>query len=184
MRLEVHVHADIPIIEGVARKQVEQALKPWVEYLDAEGIADVKSIEPDEPGIKYDEKELILYLCWTGEIGRSFHQALERTLEQLGPYCYEAVEVELTYYRENGDQEAKLLFVGPTQQAIHEAQRRAMIEDLGALLGRQFDKDKIAEVITMVNELFERDWKHKDSQPKAPERAFDAYSRPSRKNLH
>jgi hypothetical protein len=66
MRMEVHVHADIPIIEGVGRKQVEQALQPWIEYLDAEGMADVKSIEPDEPGIKYDEKELMLFVCWTG----------------------------------------------------------------------------------------------------------------------
>lgn len=184
MRMEVHVHADIPIIEGVARKQVEQALQPWIEYLDAEGMADVKSVEPDEPGVKYDEKELMLFICWTGEIGRSFDQALERTLAQLGPYCYEAVEVELTYYRENGDQESKLLFVGPTSQAIHEAQRRCMIEDMTALLARQFDKEKISEVMTVVNDLFERDWKEKAAQPQAPERAFETYSRPSRKNLH
>ena len=184
MRHEVHVHADIPILEGVSRRQVEQALGPWLEYLDADGLSDVKSLEPDEPGLKYDEKELILYICWTGEIGRSFHPALEQALENLGPYCYEAVEVDLTVYHENGEQEGKLLFVGPTAQAIHEAQRRCMVEDLDAILGRQFDKEQVAQVTALVNRLFDEDWKEKASKQKKPERAFETYTRPSRKNLH
>jgi len=184
MRHEVHVHADIPILEGVSRRQIEQALAPWLEYFDADGLADVKSLEPDEPGLKYDEKELILYVCWTGEIGRSFHGALEAALDNLGPYCYEAVEVELTSYQENGEQESRLLFVGPTPQAVHEAQRRCMTEDVAAILGRQFEKDKVAEVLALVNDLFDRDWKEKASEQKKPERAFESYTRPSRKNLH
>jgi hypothetical protein len=184
MRLEVHVHADIPILEGVSKRQLEQAFAPVLEYLDADGLSDVKSLEPEEPGIKYDEKDLMLYLCWTGEIGRSFHGALEAALENLGPYCYEAVEVDLTLYLENGDQESRLLFVGPTAQAIHEAQRRCMIEDVAAILGRQFEKNEVAQVTALVNELFDRDWKEKASQQKKPERAFENYTRPSRKNLH
>jgi hypothetical protein len=184
MRLEVHVHADIPILEGVSRRQLEQAFAPLLEYLDADGLGDVKSLEPDEPGIKYDEKDLILYVCWTGEIGRSFHGALEAALADLGPYCYEAVEVDVTTYLENGEQESKLLFVGPTAQAIHEAQRRCMVEDVAAILGRQFDKAAVAQVTALVNEMFDRDWKEKASQQKEPERAFETYTRPSRKNLH
>jgi hypothetical protein len=184
MRLEVHVHADIPILEGVSKRQLEQAFQPLLEYLDADGLTDVKSLEPDEPGIRYDEKELILYVCWTGEIGRSFHGALEAALENLGPYCYEAVEVDVTTYLENGEQESKLLFVGPTAQAIHEAQRRCMVEDVAAILGRQFDKAAVSQVTALVNELFDRDWKEKASQEKKPERAFETYTRPSRKNLH
>ena len=184
MRHEVHVHADIPILEGVSKRQIEQAFAPLLEYLDADGLGDVKSIEPDELGIKYDEKELILYLCWTGEIGRSFHGALEAVLENLGPYCYEAVEVDVTQYHENGEQESRLLFVGPTAQAIHEAQRRCMLEDVAAILARQFEKDKVGEVTALVNDLFDRDWKEKSTQQKKPERAFESYTRPSRKNLH
>jgi hypothetical protein len=184
MRLEVHVHADIPILEGVSKRQLEQAFAPLLEYLDADGLGDVKSLEPDEPGIKYDEKDLMLYVCWTGEIGRSFHGALEAALENLGPYCYEAVEVDVTLYLENGEQESRLLFVGPTAQAIHEAQRRCMIEDVAAILGRQFEKGDVAQVTALVNELFDRDWKEKASQQKKPERAFENYTRPSRKNLH
>ena len=184
MRLEVHVHADIPILEGVSRRQLEQAFAPLLEYLDADGLSDVKSLEPDEPGIKFDEKELLLAVCWTGEIGRSFHGALEAALENLGPYCYEAVEVDVTTYLENGEQESKLLFVGPAAQAIHEAQRRCMLEDVAAILGRQFDKAAVAQVTALVNEMFDRDWKEKASQQKKPERAFESYTRPSRKNLH
>ncbi|MBV8032641.1 MAG: hypothetical protein JO035_14110 [Betaproteobacteria bacterium] len=184
MRHEVHVHADIPILEGVSRRQLEQALAPWLEYLDADNLADVKSLEADEPGIKFDEKELMLYVCWTGEVGRSFHPALEQALENVGPYCYEAVEVELTVYLDNGEQESKLLFAGPTAHAIHEAQRRCMVEDVVAILGRQFGKAEIAQVTSLVNELFDRDWKERASQEKKPERAFETYTRPSRKNLH
>jgi hypothetical protein len=184
MRIEVHVHADIPILEGVSRKQIERSLAPWLEYLDAESMADVKSLEPNEPGLKYDDKELLLTMCWTGEIGRSFHKALELSLDNLGPYCHEAVEVDVTLYHENGEQESQLLFVGPTAQAIHEAQRRCMLEDVTMLLGRQFDKDKISEVAALVNDLFDRDWKEKQAQPPKPERAFETYTRPSRKNLH
>ena len=184
MRHEVHLHADIPILEGVSRRQIEQAFMPLLDYLDADGLADVKSLEPDEPGFKFDEKELILSVCWTGEVGRSFDGALEAALEALGPYCYEAVEVDLTVYHENGEQESKLLFVGPTAQAIHEAQRRCMVEDIGAMLTRQFEKQQVAEVTALVNDLFDRDWKDKSTQQKKPERAFENYTRPSRKNLH
>jgi hypothetical protein len=185
MRHEVHIHADIPILEGVSKRQIEQAFAPWLEYLDADGLGEVKSLEPDEPGIKYDEKELMLYVCWTGEIGRSFHPALEQALENLGPYCYEAVELDLTEYHENGEQESKLLFVGPTAQAIHEAQRRCMMEDVTAILARQFEKEDIAPIAAQVNELFDADWKKKSSsKDKKPERAFETYPRPSRKNLH
>ena len=184
MRMEVHVHADIPILEGVSKKQIEQALAPWLDYLDAESLADAKSVEPEEPGLRFDDKELMLFVCWTGEIGRSFHGALENALENLGPLCYEAVEVDMTLYHDNGEQESRLLFVGPTAQAIHEAQRRCMVEDVSALLARQFDKTKVGEVTTLVNDLFDRDWKEKASQQKKPERAFENYTRPSRKNLH
>jgi hypothetical protein len=163
---------------------VEEALAPLLEYLDAEGMADVKSLEQDEPGLRFDEKELMLLMCWTGEIGRSFHSALDQALENLGPLCYEAVEVELTLYHDNGEQESRLLFVGPTARAIHEAQRRCMIEDVSAVLARQFGKERVAEVARLVDRLFEEDWKERAEAPKKPERAFETVTRPSRKHLH
>jgi hypothetical protein len=184
MRMEVHLHADIPILEGISRKQIEQALEPLLDYLDADSLGDVKSLEQDEPGMRYDEKELMLTFCWTGEIGRSFQPALEAALERLGPLCYEAVEVELTLYPEGKPQETRLLYVGPTPQAIHEARRRCMIEDLSAVLAREFDKERIAEVIALVNRFFDQDWKNRATEPAKPERAFESGTRPSRKHLH
>ncbi len=59
-----------------------------------------------------------------------------------------------------------------------------MVEDVAAVLARQFGKEDVAQVTALVNELFERDWKEKASQQKKPERAFESYTRPSRKNLH
>ena len=184
MRIEVHLHADIPMLEGVSRKQIEQALAPLLDYLDADGLADVKSLESDEPGLRYDEKELMFLMCWTGETGRSFHPALEAALENLGPLCYEAVEVELTLYLANGEQESRLLFVGPTSHAIHEAQRRCMLEDVAAVLSRQFGKAQVAEVTALVDRLFDAEWKGRAEEPKKPERAFETATRPSRKHLH
>ena len=184
MRMEVHLHADIPMLEGVSKKQIEQVIAPLLEYLDAEGLGDVKSLEPDEPGLRFDEKELMLLMCWTGETGRSFHPALETALENLGPLCYEAVEVELTLYLDNGEQESRLLFVGPTALAIHEAQRRCMVEDVTALLARQFSKERVAEVAALVERLFEQDWKERGTETPKPERAFETATRPSRKHLH
>jgi hypothetical protein len=97
----------------------------------------------------------------------------------------EAVEVDVTVYQDSGEQEGQLLFVGPTPLAIHEAQRRCMLEDVSAMLGRQFEKSWVEEALTVVNDLFDRDWKEKANQPKKPERAFETYTRtPNRKNLH
>ncbi len=184
MRMEVHLHADIPMLEGVSKKQIERAVAPLLDYLDAEGMADVKSLEPDEPGLRYDDKDLMFLMCWTGEIGRSFHPALEQALENLGPLCYEAVEVELTLYLENGEQESRLLFVGPTAHAIHEAQRRCMVEDVSALLARQFGKERVAEATALIDRFFDEDWKERATEAKKPERAFETATRPSRKHLH
>ena len=71
-----------------------------------------------------------------------------------------------------------------TAHAIHEAQRRCMLEDVAAILGRQFDKTQVAQVSALVNELFDRDWKERAAQPAKPERAFETYTRPARKHLH
>ena len=61
---------------------------------------------------------------------------------------------------------------------------RAVLEDVAAILGRQFDKEQVSQVTALVNDMFDRDWKEKASQQKKPERAFETYTRPSRKNLH
>ncbi|MNC90794.1 hypothetical protein D3C83_69370 [compost metagenome] len=62
-----------------------------------------------------------------------------------------------------------------------------MLEDIAALLERQFDKEAAAEVAALVNQLFDRDWKKRSTaggEKKQPERAFEYTTRPGRKNLH
>ena len=162
-----------------SRRQLEEAFAPLLEYLEADGLrreeagarhpASFRRQGPDS--LPLPDREIV---------------ALPGALEprsQPWPYV-EAVEVDVTTYLENGEQESKLLFVGPTAQAIHEAQRRCMIEDVAAILERQFEKNEVAQVTALVNEMFDRDWKAKASQEKKPERAFETYTRPSRKNLH
>ena len=59
-----------------------------------------------------------------------------------------------------------------------------MIEDVSALLARQFSKERVAEVVATVDRLFEQDWKEHAADVKKPERAFETATRPSRKHLH
>ena len=59
-----------------------------------------------------------------------------------------------------------------------------MLEDVDAVLGRQFDKQRVDEALALVNDLFDRDWAEKKSRKKQ-ERAFESYTvAPNRKNLH
>jgi hypothetical protein len=156
MRTEVHVHGNIPLRAGVTQAQVEAALKPWLEYIDEDSIADARSVYEDEPGIVFDGRERLLELCWTGDVGRGFREAVETALQGLNPLTERAAEIEVTYYHDDGQDEYAIVFVGPTAEAIHEAQRQAMIEDVSATLSRQFGESEIGEVVALLNQLFAR----------------------------
>lgn len=156
MRTEVHVHGAVPLRHGVSQAQVETALKPWLDYIDEDSLADARSAYEDEPGIAFDKQRRILELCWTGDVGRNFREHIEAALQSLNPYTEQAAEIEVTYYHEDGQDEYGVVFVGPTPEAIHEAQRQAMVEDMTHLLGRHFAEAEIGEVITVVNQLFSR----------------------------
>jgi hypothetical protein len=156
MRIEVHVHGNIPLRAGVTAAQIEAALKPWLEYIDEDSLADTRSVYEDEPGIAFDSRERVLEICWTGDVGRTFREAVEVALQGLNPYTERAAEVEVTYYHDDGQDEFGIVFVGPTPEAIHEAQRQAMIEDVSHILARQFGDSEIGEVVALLNQLFQR----------------------------
>lgn len=156
MRTEVHVHGAIPLRHGVTQSQVEAALKPWLDYIDEDSLADARSAYEDEPGIGFDAKQRVLEICWTGDVGRNFREHIENALQSLNPYTERAAEIEVTYYHEDGQDEYGVVFVGPTAEAIHEAQRVAMVEDVTQLLGRHFGEAEIGEVLAVVNQLFSR----------------------------
>ena len=156
--MEVHVHGNVFLGRGVRLSQVELALRPWLAYLDVETIAEAHSLEREEPGIQFDTRERTLNICWTGEVGRNFHRCVEESMQALGPLTDQTTVIELTYFHDDGQDESQLIFVGPTPEAIHEAQRVRMLEDVGYLLGRHFGKEAIERVTSVVNELFDQDW--------------------------
>lgn len=170
MRTEVHVHGALNLCKGVTLGQVENGLRKWLDYLDVETIAEARSLEQDEPGIVFHRTDRVLEICWTGEVGRNFATRLQEALYELGPLTERASEIELTYYYDDGRDEYQLLFVGPTAEAIHQVQRRRMIEDVAGLLSRHFGAENVAQVTTLVNELFDRDWER--SKTEAPEPDF------------
>ena len=77
------------------------------------------------------------------------------------------------------------MFVGPTQDAIFEAQRGLMIEDVRSLLSRQFSDPEIAQVVALVNQLFERNVKTGTSNTQTSASPSEPMPMPAgRKHLH
>jgi hypothetical protein len=177
MRIEVHVHGDIFLTRSTARADIEAALQPLLDYLDVDTPEEATSLYSEEPGIALDRGRRILEICWSGYIGRSFQQCLEQALLALGPCTERASEVTASLYHDNGENETRVFFVGPTSESIRGAQRQRMVEDVGLLLSRQFTKEAVDEVVALVNQLFERDsgsaavglrWESHPAAPTAP----------------
>jgi len=184
MRVEVHVHGNIQLRTGITLAQLEAALQPWLDYLDVENIDEAKSVHRDEPGLVYDSRRRQLELCWTGDVGRNFRKVIEESLQALCRYCEQAAEVQLSYYHEDGRDEIGIVFVGPTAESIHEAQRRRMVEDLSNILARHFGQQEVAEVVTLVNELFSRSWIQKGDTGEAGIASEPVPNLKGRKHLH
>ena len=185
MRMEAHVHGTLLLRAGTTPTQVEEALRPWLEYIDEDNLGDAKSVHPDEPGILFDKRRRTLEVCWTGDVGRSFHQIVSDALGALNPLSEEAAAFDVSYYLDDGQDEFSVVFVGPTPDAVREAQRHRMIEDVQNLLTRQFTEPEVAEVVALVNQLFERNWKGAAAAAKSGSAASEVVPMPSgRKHLH
>jgi len=156
MHTEVHVHGAVLLKSGVSQSEIEQALRPWFDYVDVDGLADARSAHQDEPGIVFDRRRRALDICWTGYVGRNFQHSLEVAFEALSPYSEEAAAVEVSHYHEDGQDEHNWVFVGPTAESIRDMQRRRMLEDVSGLLSRHFGDAEIGEVVALVNQLFAR----------------------------
>lgn len=155
MHTEVHVHGNIPLRSGVRLSDIEAALRPWLDYVDVDSVAEATSAREDEPGIGYDPRRRMLELCWTGWVGRKFHQAVEEALHGLSSFAEEASEIEVSYYHDDGRDEYGVVFVGPDARSVHEAKRRRLVDDLRGLLGRHLSEPEVADVVQMVNQLFD-----------------------------
>jgi hypothetical protein len=155
MRMEVHVHGNIFVGAGVRHRQIENALRPWLDYLDVDALSDAHSLEREEPGIQFDPRERMITICWTGEVGRSFHARLAEAFENVGALTEYASEVEVTYYPDNDEDEFHQMFVGPTPETIHEFRRQCVIEDIYGMLSRHLDRRDVEQVTGLVNQLFD-----------------------------
>lgn len=157
MRTEVHVHGSAFICKGVRLSQIELALRPWLNYLDVDSIAEAHSLEREEAGITFDTKERTINICWTGEVGRSFHNRLTEAFHNLGPLTEYASEIEVTFYPEHGEDEFYQMFVGPSAEAIHEFRRQCVVEDIAGILSRHLGAQSTEQVTTLINQLFDID---------------------------
>ncbi len=155
MKTEVHVHGSVFLCKGVRLAQVELALRPWLDYVDADHIADAKSLEREETGIVYDAGERVVNMCWTGDVGRSFHNKLTEACNNLGPLTEYASEVEVTYYPDSGEDEFHQFFIGPSAEAIHEFRRQCVTEDINHMLSRHLGKPEIEQVTALVGKMFD-----------------------------
>jgi hypothetical protein len=185
MRTEVHVHGTIPLRAGAALSQVESALQPWIDYLDVESLDELKSVHRDEPGLVFDSRRRLLEICWTGDVGRNFRKVIEDALQALCRFTEQATEVQLSYYHEDGRDEIGIVFVGPSPESIHEAQRRRMVEDMSNLLSRHFTQQEVSELVNHVNELFSRNWQQRGGSAGQIELATEPVrTTRGRKHLH
>jgi hypothetical protein len=184
MRIEVHVHGNISLRPGVTLPQIEAALRPWLRYIDEDGIVDARSVYEDEPGIVFDAKQKTLEICWTGDVGRGFRESIEEALQALCPYTETAVEVEVSYYHDDGQDEFGMVFVGPTPESIHERQKSRMIDDVSGTLARHFSEAEIGEVVALVNQMFERNWAERTGGDTTTTSAARGLTPAQRRRLH
>ena len=185
MRLETHVHGYIELVEGVTRRQVETALHPLLSNQDVEHLSELKSLEPDQPGFVFDERNYTLEMCCTLDVGSDFFQSLEEGMLALGRLVENATAIEVIAYHDDGRDESQLMFVGPSPEAILDAQRRYMLEDVSALLSRHFKQDAVDEVLSLVSDLFRREQQQTSSPVEAASEqpAFHMPATPGRR-LH
>lgn len=170
MRIEIHLHGYLELCEGVSRKQVETAFRPLFDYLDVDSLNEVLSLEEDQPGLVYHQREFGVEICCTLEVGGHFFAALESAMTGVGHLLEQATALEVIIYHPDGRDEGQLIFVGPSAEAIYDAQRRRMLDEVSNLLRRQFSEPATEEVLTLVNDLFRRE---RGSKPVAEESSED-----------
>jgi len=156
MHTEVHVHGEIPLKRGISVGDIEAAVRPWLEYIDVDSLAEATSAREEEPGISLDSRKRVLQVCWTGWVGRNFQRALEESLAQLGQFAEQTCEVEISFYHDDGRDEFGVVFIGPSAEAIEAAKRDRMVRDVSTLLARQFTEAEIGEVVAVMSKLFEQ----------------------------
>ena len=164
---EIHVHGDVKLRPDVGFDALQDALKPLWKYAGARSLADgAASLYEDEPGIRFDPQQHLLQMCWTLPGEDNFRHQLHDLCMNLNELSAEGSQIEVTFYDaefDDEDEEAEresrddfvLLFVGPTPEAIMQAQRNLLVEDVVALMERHFDGAELGGVVSEIDKLFE-----------------------------
>ncbi|RYF30986.1 MAG: hypothetical protein EOO26_14070 [Comamonadaceae bacterium] len=163
---EIHVHGDVPLRADVTFAQIQEALAALWKYAGAKSLADgATSVYEEEPGIRFEQKEHTLQMCWTVAGDEDFRQALDEMCMALNELAEQGAAIEVTFYdtdfdEEEGDPEEEsrddfvMLFVGPNPAAIMQVQRDLLVEDVVNLMERHFDGAELGGVVGEIDKLF------------------------------
>jgi len=165
---EIHVHGDVPLRSDVSFEQIQEALKPLWKYAGARSLADgASSVYEEEPGIRFDQKDHMLQICWTVAGDEDFRQALDEMCMALNELSEQGAALEVTFYDTDFDEEEAepdqesrddflMLFVGPNPAAIMQVQRDLLVEDVINLMERHFDASELGGVVGEIDKLFSK----------------------------
>ncbi|MDM0044213.1 hypothetical protein QTH91_06960 [Variovorax dokdonensis] len=163
---EIHVHGDVPLRADVSFAQIQDALKPIWQYAGAKSLVDAAaSSYEEEPGIRFEQKEHVLQMCWTVAGDEDFRHALDEMCMSLNELAERGAAIEVTFYdtdydEEEGDPEEEsrddfvMLFVGPNPAAIMQVQRDLLVEDVVHLMERHFEGAELGGVVAEIDRLF------------------------------
>jgi hypothetical protein len=163
---EIHVHGDVPLRSDVSFEQIQEALAPLWKYAGAKSLADgATSVYEEEPGIRFEQKEHMLQICWTVAGDEDFRQALDEMCMALNELSEQGAALEVTFYdtdfdEEEGDPDEEsrddflMLFVGPNPAAIMQVQRDLLVEDVVNLMERHFEASELDGVVGEIDKLF------------------------------
>jgi hypothetical protein len=158
----------VPLREEVTFEHIQDALRAvWV-YAGARSLSEgADSFYEEEPGIRFDENEHLLQMCWTIKGEEDFRQALDDMCMGLNDLTFTGAALEVTFYDAEFDEEDEaqgrdsrddflMLFVGPTPAAIMQVQRDLLVQDMVNLLERHFDASELSDVVLEVDKLFSK----------------------------
>lgn len=163
---EIHVHGDVALRADVTYAQLQDALKPLWSYAGAKSLAKgARSVYEEEPGIRMDEKEHVLHMCWTVAADEDFRQCLEEMCMNLNDLAASGAAIEVSIYDVDFDEEDEeagresrddfvMLFVGPTPGDIMQVQRDMLIDDVMAVMERHFDRSELGNIALEIDRLF------------------------------
>jgi hypothetical protein len=165
---EIHVHGDVPLRDDVTYAQLQDALKPIWAYTGASSLAKgAASSYEEEPGIRVDDKEHVLHLCWTVPANEDFRNCLDEMCMNLNELAGGGAAIEISIYDTEFDDEDEsdandkesrddfvMLFVGPTPGDIMQIQRDMLIEDVTAVMERHFVKEEMGDVVAAIDTMF------------------------------